>query len=209
MSLGKFISPRPRRTVRRSLMTVVSKLAKEPTKVKAAPILTAAVLIGAGTLAITHGNIAHSAGPVTLQCDVADTTKYYGNYRRPDNEPETKHSVWIISLVGNAWNLISIDGHVLLDDPSLDADGRARIAKGLPLRTTETSYFLQDKSRTQINAEVSSYQNELVIERVTGTLSGSSGSIYSKKPGAAYDSSGSIATETTGHCAPVSITAKF
>ena len=176
---------------------------------KAAPILTAAVLIGAGALAITHGNIAHGAGPLIPQCDVADTTKYYGNYRRPDNEPETKHSVWIISLVGNAWNLISIDGHVLLDDPSLDADGRARIAKGVPLRTTEASYFLQDKSRMQINEELSSYQNELVIERATGTLSGSSGSIYSKKPGATYDSSGGIATETTGHCAPVSITAKF
>ena len=79
----------------------------------------------------------------------------------------------------------------------------------MPLRTTETSYFLQDKSRMQINEELSSYQNELVIERATGTLSGSSGSIYSKKPGAAYDFSGSIATETTGHCAPVSITAKF
>ena len=79
--------------------------------------------------------------------------------------------------------LISIDGHVLLDDPSLDADGRARIAKGVPLRTTETSYFLQDKSGTQINEELSSYQNELVIERATGTLSGSSGSTLLEETG--------------------------
>jgi hypothetical protein len=42
-----------------------AQLAKEPTTVKTAPILTAAVLIGAGTLAVTHGNIAHSAGPLT------------------------------------------------------------------------------------------------------------------------------------------------
>jgi hypothetical protein len=155
--------------------------------------------VGVAIAAYAYNN---SASHVGLQCEIADTTQYYGKTVTSPSS-DTKQHTWVLKLSGSTWRLISQDGQPMQEmiDQEAKREGKQPVDFRLPLRTTSGTYVRMEPEDKH-DGDYNSKNTGVFIDRVNGTMTGESW---------LGEKSGNFGTHltTTGKCSPIDIKANL
>jgi hypothetical protein len=136
-------------------------------------------------------NLVAASAANGLKCEISELTK---NGELP---PETKNMTWVLQLLGDSWEWVSLNGLPAKEVFGKRADGKDPIRT--PLRTTSQTYVLMEEDKHK-SGTMTVDNSPLVVDRTTGEMFGIMNT---------WNTHWHMEVTTSGHCEPVRIQANL